>query len=129
MFLLWAKKRSKKPHAPRIQPDRLDRRVVAIQNEFLGTKRPLELYQFEGKRFLWIRSKPPVLTNLKTEYLIIGHNSVYSLESLTKAVNFDYLIFDSSNSLRYCERLMAEAEKLHKPCFSVLTQGAFTVNL
>lgn len=86
-------------------------------------------YRVAGKDFLWIRSGPVPAVPVDVDYLIIGGNAVRSLDSLVDTINFDHLILDSSNSLRYCEQLQAEAERLGKPVFSVLASGAFTMKL
>ncbi len=113
-----------------ILPNRIANRVERAACVWPEAPHGMELYRFQGKHFLWIRDKHySVPTKLETDYLIVSRNAVNSLESLTQSINFDYLIFDSSNSLRYCEQLKAEAAKLHKPCFSVPTEGAYILKL
>ena len=113
-----------------ILPNRISNRVDKVFEAWPVGKRGMEFYRFHGRDFLWIHDKSFVVpTKLETDYLIVGRNAVNSLESLTQTINFNYLIFDSSNSLRYCEQLKAEAAKLNKPCFSVLTDGAYILKL
>ena len=93
-----------------------------------STNKGIGFFRFGGKSFLWINANDAVWPGvLTTNYLIIGRNAISP--QLLQRINFDYLIFDSSNSLRYCERMEGEAKKLRKPCFSVLNHGAFTLKL
>lgn len=113
-----------------VRPNRLAWRVANAQmakREQIGST---AFVVFHGRRFLCIRGKPFETTpGQETDYLIVGNNAVPSLETLIRNIKFDTLILDSSNSLRYCERLKAEAALLGKPCFAVLTDGAFTLNM
>ena len=116
-----------------IEPNRLFHGVTHIQTSPaspLETTGGFRIYRWEGTTFLHILSRqfrPP--QRLVVDYLIISHNSIPSLRSLASKINFQHLIIDSSNSYRYCERLEREAEEMHKPAFSVLKRGAFTLNL
>lgn len=114
-----------------IQPNRLSNKIDRVQE--LTAPTGISFFRVSGKTFLWIRSTPKSpFPALHIDYLIVGANALKSLESLNHnnhSLFFDYLIFDSSNSLRYCERLEAEARKLGIPCYSVLSQGSLTVNL
>ncbi len=111
-------------------PNRLAHRIDRVQTVIPKQGRGMRLCSFRGKRFLSIHAKSfATPTGLECDYLIIGHNAVKSLETLARNVKFDLLILDSSNSLRYCEQLRAEAARLRIPCYSVLTEGAFTLNL
>ena len=93
---------------------------------------------FSGFRFfllgkatvLWIDQRQHDLPqNGVADYLIIGNDAVRSLEPLQSKIRFRKLILDSSNSPRYAERIMKEAELKNIPVHSVVSQGAFVVNL
>lgn len=116
-----------------VQPNRLMRGVREVhplseanQPSYHG----LQLYCRDGKSFLTVSSKEFQLPiQLHVDYLIISNNSIKSLRPFAKHVNFDHLIFDSSNSYRYCERLEKEAREMSISSYSVLKQGAYTLNL
>jgi competence protein ComEC len=109
-------------------PHRVARRIQKTQT--LAPDQDGSYFVVEGLHFLRIASPgfvPP--DHLETDYLIIGNNAVPSLETLNRTLTFDQVILDSSNSLRYTERLASEAEKLGVSCHSVLQQGAFVLSM
>lgn len=109
-------------------PHRVARRIQKAQT--LAPDQDGTYFVVQGLHFLRIASPgfvPP--DHLETDYLIIGNNAVPSLETLNRTLTFDQVILDSSNSLRYTERLTSEAEKLGVSCHSVLQQGAFVLSM
>ena len=111
-------------------PHRLASGTRVIQGMSSGPMRPIGFFRLGGKHFFRINSRNALLpAAFKTDYLIVSHNAVDSLKGVIPFINFGQLILDSSNSLRYCDRLQREAQMLQKPCFVVLKEGAFTLNL
>ena len=116
-----------------IQPNRVIRGVKTVHTisaADLHATSGLQFYTWKGKTFLRIHLKEFRLPEaLKIDYLIVSHNAVGLLRPVIEHMDFKYLIFDSSNSYRYCEEMEKEARQLQKPSYSVLKEGAFTLNL
>ena len=115
-----------------IQPSRLVngvsdvRSVLALPDRFKG----LQFFQWKGKTFMFIESKKFKLPkNISVDYLIVSNNALGSLKAIPDHVEYKEIIFDSSNSYRYCERLEKEARGMGKSSFSVLRKGAFVLKL
>lgn len=116
-----------------LQPERLVQGVsdiqIASETQFRDIN-GLRIYHWKSKTFLWIRSKSYRLPEgMKVDCLVISNNAVQSLKETVAHVNFDCLIFDGSNSYRYCDRLGREAQSLNLVHTFVLKDGPFTLNL
>jgi hypothetical protein len=114
-----------------LEPNRVARRISQVESALIdGRQKNARLYVFRGRRFLWVGNAsfipPPGIT---AHGVVISSNSVKSLETFSRTVNFDYVVLDGSNSYRYAEKIKAEASALGKSCHSVLTDGAFILNL
>lgn len=107
-----------------VLPGRLTQRVESITTQIVG--KACDLFRFQALTFLHVSSsEAPITSRASVDYLIIGNNAVRSLESLSRNLTFGYVILDSSNSMGYANRLVAEAKQMNVPCHSVLTQGAY----
>ena len=67
--------------------------------------------------------------NISVDYLIVSNNALASLNMIPNHIKYNEIIFDSSNSYGYCERLEKEARGMGKSSFSVLRKGAFVLKL
>lgn len=75
----------------------------------------LQIYHRDGKTFLWLYRKLSKLpTKLSIDYLIVSNNSLMSLKMLEEKISFKHLILDSSNSIRYSEKIEKEAVSMKK---------------
>jgi len=68
-------------------------------------------------------SIPP---NLTVDFVIISNGSVKSMNHVVTRVKAKEFIIDSSNSLRYAERLLEESKSLNINVKSLLHHGAYT---
>ena len=115
-----------------IQPGRLVNGVnhVRTSSTLPHQSNGLQFYQWNGKTFLFLKSKKFRLPKaVAVDYLVVSNNSIKSLKMIVSHINFKELILDSSNSFWYCDRLEIEARELNKSCYSVLKEGAFVLNL
>ncbi len=97
---------------------------------FLKSYPGFHIFLWKKNRVLWIdQPNSDLPDNMEADYLILGNNSVRSLESLQRKVKFRQLILDSSNSSRYTTRISQEARMANISVYSVLEQGAFIVTL
>jgi competence protein ComEC len=112
-----------------LEPNRLATGIQRIESRTLG-KKGFSLTRMRGKNFLWIWSRAAnVPSKISTDYLIVSNNAVSSLEKTMSQIEFQELILDSSNSYRYCDRLITDAVQRHARIHSVLTEGAFIKDL
>jgi competence protein ComEC len=65
--------------------------------------------------------------NLKIDYLIVSQNAVKDLTSIQNYIQTARIIFDSSNTFYYVDKMLKQANELHMNAFSVLHDGAFEV--
>lgn len=114
-----------------LEPNRVVRRIVNVKSSVIvGNQMGARLYDFRGTSFLWVgRDSFVPQPGLRVHCVVISGNSVKSLETFIRTVNFDYVVLDGSNSYRYAEKIKSEASGLGKGCHSVLTDGAFILNL
>jgi len=108
-----------------IQPNRLFCGVASAKNEALNSYHGngFDYFAWNDKKILWIKNKKAIIPeNLNTDYLIIANGSV-TVTQLNK-ISFNKLIIDSSNSLRYSNRIKDEL-KGKKKIYSVPEEGAF----
>lgn len=114
-----------------LEPNRVARRIIRVKTVVIdGRQKWSRFYSFRDRHFLWVGQDafiPP--PGLRVHCVVIGGNSVKSLETFSRTVNFDYVVLDGSNSYRYAEKIKLEASGLGKGCHSVLTDGAFILNL
>ncbi len=64
-----------------------------------------------------------------TDIAILSNNPKININTLTQKFHPHCIIFDSSNSLWKIEKLKKECEALNLPCFSIVEQGAFVLNI
>ena len=67
--------------------------------------------------------------SVAVDYVIVSNNAIKSFRQIADHINFNQVVFDSSNSYYYCERLEKEAKAMNKTSYSVLKEGAFILNL
>lgn len=115
-----------------IQPSRLVygvrkvHSVCSLPKSFKG----LQFYCMNKKTFLWIKTKEFQLPErVAVDYVIVSNNAIKSFNQIGDHINFNQVVFDSSNSYRYCERLESEAKAMNKTSYFVLKEGAFILNL
>ncbi len=113
-----------------IEPNHTANGIGSVIMNIVERSDEFSLFKVHGKTFLWIRSGNARLPeHIDTDCLIIGHDAVTSLKALSGRVDFGKLVFDSSNSYRYCERMSKEATGLGISLHSVLTDGAFSIEI
>src|SRR5260221_3783352 len=118
-----------------IRPNRM---LSGVEDDRVHVSDPSLLKTFSGFRFflfgkttvLWIdKIQCDIPTNGAADYLVIGNDAVVSLDRIRFKIKFKELILDSSNSQKYGARIVKEAETNHIPAHSVVSQGAFVVNI
>lgn len=88
----------------------------------------MKLIAFKEVRILIMTSKNHHLPEwIKVDYLIVANNSIKSLAETVKHINFNRIIFDGSNSLRYCRQMKKEAEILNIECDILMNDGSLTI--
>ncbi len=116
-----------------IRPNRVASGVGTIHtNElaFLTTINGLRYFNFKRAKVLLVDQKSTILPDkVVTDYLIISNNAISSLDKILESVEFKILILDSSNTLYYSNKMVAQATSKNISVHSVLTQGAFTAIL
>jgi competence protein ComEC len=113
-----------------LEPNHLANGVTDILFDTYQASNGFSYFRVGGETFLWIRSGNwRVPDSISVDYLIISNNSVKSLKAISNHVEFRKLVFDSSNSYRYCERMVKEAAEIKISHYAVLTKGAFTIDL
>ena len=115
-----------------VQPNRLVHGIRNVYSVCLLPKeiKGLQFYSIHKKTFLWIKSKEFQLPqHVAVDYVIVSNNAIKSLRQIADHINFNQVVFDSSNSYRYCERLEKEAKAMNKSSHSVLKDRAFILNL
>ncbi len=87
------------------------------------------LYSFEGKRVLLIEKELPEFFNptrrLQVNYVLVAHNPKLYLDRLKRYLQFELVIFDSSNSKARVERWKTDCGRAGITCWDVNAQGAF----
>ena len=115
-----------------VQPNRLVHGIHNIHSVCVLPKgsKGLQFYSMHKKTFLWIKSKEFQLPeSVAVDYVIVSNNAIKSFRQIADHINFNQVVFDSSNSYYYCERLEKEAKAMNKTSYSVLKEGAFILNL
>lgn len=115
-----------------VTPHRLQKGIQEILDGQGAVRevRGLELFRQSGKTWIIVESRRfDHPTALSVDYVIIRNNSIKSLQTFAKHVKFDHVIFDSSNSSRYCDELEKEAKVMNVQYHTVLRQGAYTTSL
>jgi len=112
-----------------IRPNRLRNGVTDIEDgakrEFVAQFAGCRLVVWNGLKILLLEQKDfNVPSNIQFDYVIVGGNSLRSLESV-KPLKFKKLILDSSNSSYFAERLLKDARAEGISMHSVQHQGAF----
>jgi competence protein ComEC len=64
-----------------------------------------------------------------TDIAILSNNPKININTIAQKFHPHCIIFDSSNSLWKIEKLKKECEALNLPCFSIVQQGAFVLNI
>jgi competence protein ComEC len=115
-----------------IRPNRLIHGVQRVHSStelFHHESRGLRLYVWQTLRIGQIIDRDFSLDpDLELDYLVISNNSVFRLEKLAKT-KVKHIIIDSSNSYFTADRLLRQAHEQEIPVYSVLHQGAFSINL
>ncbi len=75
------------------------------------------------------QNKFTIPKNVTVDYLIISCNAINSLEVIQNQIYADKIIFDSSNSTRYVDRMLQQANELQMEVYSVLHSGAFNITI
>lgn len=93
-----------------------------------------ELIAFEGKKVLVVDTVLPKIKfemekKLKIDLLILSHNPKIYLEQLEKLIDFDEVIFDSSNKKWKTERWKKDCAEMKIESWDVSEQGAFVRDL
>jgi hypothetical protein len=115
-----------------ILPNQLFQGVTKIHSlkSLPGMRSGIQFFRRGGKTFLWITTKKYRLPErVKVDYVVISNNSVGSVRDLLNHIDFKLVIFDSSNSYRYCEKLEKESISLNRKCYPVLSRGAFVLDI
>jgi competence protein ComEC len=81
------------------------------------------LMVFEGKKILWLRSKP-IRIPLEVDYLIISNNSIKYWKDIQQ-IYFQKVIIDGTNSNYSINRLIKEGKEQNLNIHITSTQGAF----
>ncbi|MEO7989679.1 MAG: ComEC/Rec2 family competence protein [Chryseolinea sp.] len=116
-----------------IQPNRLIGGVSTIQPGYekldnITKKDGCTLLVWKQKTILILNQRTFTLpNNLKVDYLIISQNAIKDLTSIQNHIQTDKVIFDSSNSFYYVDKMLKQANELHMNVYSVLHDGAFEV--
>ncbi|MGE0561122.1 MAG: ComEC/Rec2 family competence protein [Flavobacteriales bacterium] len=104
--------------------------IYKIDNKHLFTKN--NYFQFYNKQVVIVDNNimPFKPTNkIQVDYLIWTKNCKLSLNQINAMFNFKLLIIDSSNSNYINTKLVNEAEQLNIDYWSILEQGAFSINV
>ncbi|MEI8052945.1 MAG: ComEC/Rec2 family competence protein [Bacteroidota bacterium] len=67
--------------------------------------------------------------NYNTDIAILSNNPKININTIAQKFHPHCIIFDASNSLWKIEKLKKECEALNLPCFSIVEQGAFVLNI
>ena len=115
-----------------IRPNRIASGVGEVRvNDSISliAMKDMRYFAFKNTKVLVLdKQKSEVPQHVIADYLIISNNAVSSLDKI-QGVRFKQLILDSSNSLKYSARIVAEAKSKNVLIHSVLMQGAFHTNL
>jgi competence protein ComEC len=118
-----------------IQPNRLIGGVSTVQSGYekldnIVKKDGCILLVWKQKTILILTETTGTLPkHLKVDYLIISQNSIKDLTTIRNHIQADQVIFDSSNSFYYVDKMLKQANQLHLNVYSVLHNGAFEVNI
>jgi competence protein ComEC len=85
-----------------------------------------------GQKQLVVIDRPlpgkPVDKKFRTDYILLSHNPKVAIKQLSDFFEFDYLIFDASNSFWKIQQWKNDCYALTLRCFSVPDQGAYVIN-
>ena len=87
--------------------------------------------QFYEKRIFIVDEKTELFQSddkIKVDYLILSHNSAIRVEKLLRSIDFQKLIFDSSNSFWKVKQWKAECLEAGVDYYDVRERGAFIVS-
>lgn len=89
---------------------------------------------FQNKKILVVdkevkKVRRAVVKRLKVDYVLLSHNPKVYLTDLAKLVDFDSVIFDSSNKNWRTEYWRKDCAQLNIPCRDVNAEGAFIASL
>jgi len=114
-----------------IRPNRLIAGVATVHPGFEKLNNVFErngctVLVWNQKTILILNQKKFTLPkNIKVDYLIVSGNALGSLKLIENHVRADKIIFDSSNSFNYVDKMLKQANELHIDVYSVLHYGAF----
>ncbi len=116
-----------------IRPNRLRNGVGEIYNgkgqQFITQLNGCRIIVWNSLKILQVEEKNfKIPENLQVDYVLLGSNAIYSTKSL-RAVKFDKLILDSSNSFYFAERMVKDAQAEGINVHSVQHHGAFIAKL
>lgn len=116
-----------------IRPNRLRNGTVDVVNgvkqEFVADLPGCRLVVWNGLKILLLEQRDfNVPSDIQFDYIVVGGNSVRSLESV-KRLKFRKLILDSSNSFYFAGRLLKDGQAEGISIHSVQHQGAFILTL
>ena len=118
-----------------LHPNRLLRGVSRVQD---GNNTIKNVVEKEGCSIIvWNQKTIVILShknyklpqNLNIDYLIISQNVVKNMTSIRNHIQAKMIIFDSSNSLYYVDKMMKQANEFKMDAYSVLHQGVFDESL
>jgi competence protein ComEC len=103
----------------------LNNKRVFIKNNFLG---------FYNKRILYLNNELVIPADMESQkisidYLILADNVSISIEKILNCYNVGQIIIDSSNSAKYKNKWIEQCKIAKQPCFSVIDQGAFQIEI
>ncbi len=113
-----------------IEPNHLAHGIRKITFATTTLPNGFSVIRMKEKTFMWIRSpKFEMPDHVSADYLIISNDAISSLREISSHIQFKAVVFDSSNSYRYCKRMSLEAAEMKIYSRSVLTDGAFTIDI
>ncbi|MBL4888380.1 MAG: ComEC family competence protein [Flavobacteriaceae bacterium] len=104
--------------------------IYRISNQNLFTKR--NYFQFYNQKIVIIDNKYKLKTNnnkLPIDLLILTKNTKLSINVILTQFNPKEIVIDASNSSYNSKRLQDEARELQIKCWSVLFDGAYSINI
>jgi len=85
-----------------------------------------DFWVYKQKSFVWIHQKIYKEKIPSANYLIISKNAITNWSKI-ELLDYDFLIFDASNSRSYIEKMVQKADSLHIDHHVVSKEGAFRV--
>ncbi len=116
-----------------IQPNRLIGGVSIVQRGYekldnIIKKDGCTLLVWKQKTILILKQGVFTLPkDLKVDYLIVSQNAIKDFAAIQNSIQANQIIFDSSNSFYYVDKMLKQAKELHINVYSVLHDGAFEV--